>query len=141
MKKTGRLLKHLQECRGDIDTAIEVGQKLDVSLFKPGDLVDVIGVSKGKGFAGGMKRHGFRGGPKSHGQSDRARAPGSIGGTTFPGRGDTGKRMAGHMGDERVTVRGLKVVQADPERNLLLVKGAVPGMRNALVTVVKSIKS
>ena len=116
---------------------IKVGDKIDVGLFKEGDLVNVTGVSKGKGFAGVVKRHGFAGGPKTHGQSDRHRAPGSIGATTSPGRVLKGKRMAGHMGTEKVTVTKLKVFKADPERNLLLVKGAVPGAKNGLVLIEK----
>ena len=97
----------------------------------------MIGTSKGKGFAGVMKRHGFRGGPRTHGQSDRARAPGSIGPGTTPGRVYKGTRMAGRMGNERVTVKALEVVQADPERNLLVIKGSVPGPNGGLVMIRK----
>ncbi len=118
--------------------AAEVGQKIDVSLFKAGDLVDVTGISKGKGFAGVVKRHHFAGGPKTHGQSDRHRAPGSIGATTSPGRVFKGMRMAGHMGDQQVTAPNLEVFEADPARNLLLVKGAVPGSRKGLLLIKKS---
>jgi len=138
LKNVG-LLKHLREFEASDIDSIEVGQKVDASIFEPGDLVDVTGISKGKGFAGVVKRYHFAGGPKTHGQSDRHRAPGSIGATTSPGRVFKGKRMAGHMGDERVTVRRLKVVEADAERNLLLVHGAVPGARMGLVTIRKSI--
>src|SRR6185503_18826979 len=106
---------------------VEIGQKLDASLFKVGDLVDVVGTSKGKGFAGVVKRHHFRGGPRTHGQSDRHRAPGSSGSTTTPGRVLKNSRRAGHMGSDRVTVQALKVVLVDVERNLLGVHGAVPG--------------
>ena len=95
----------------------------------------MCGVSKGKGFAGAVKRHHFAGGPKTHGQSDRHRAPGSIGAGTYPSRVFKGMRMAGHMGAARTTVRRLKVVEADPERSLLLLKGAVPGGRGALLTI------
>jgi large subunit ribosomal protein L3 len=95
-------------------------------------------MSKSKGFAGVVKRHGFAGGPKTHGQSDRHRAPGSIGSTTSPGRVLKGTRMAGRMGNDRVTVRGLEVRMADAERNLLLVKGAVPGYKNGLLLIKKS---
>jgi large subunit ribosomal protein L3 len=137
LKKLGQF-KHLREFRVADTKAIKVGGKVDVSLFKEGDLVDITGISKGKGFAGVVKRHGFAGGPKTHGQSDRHRAPGSIGATTSPGRVLKGKRMAGHMGNSRVTVRHLEVYKADPERNLLLVKGAVPGARNGLVLIEKS---
>lgn len=137
LKKVG-MLKHLREFAVDDIESVQVGQVIDVSIFKPGDFVDVTGISKGKGFAGVVKRHGFAGGPKTHGQSDRHRAPGSIGATTSPARVFKGKKMAGHMGNERVTVRRLKVVEADVERNLLLVRGSVPGAKNRLVTVRKS---
>jgi len=129
--------EYLREFRVADTEAIKVGDKVDVSLFKQGDLVDISGVSKGKGFAGVVKRHHFAGGPKTHGQSDRHRAPGSIGATTSPGRVLKGMRMAGHMGTNRVTVRHLEVYKADPERNLLLVKGAVPGAKNGLVLIEK----
>ncbi|MFC2039195.1 50S ribosomal protein L3 [Chloroflexota bacterium] len=137
LKKVG-MLKYLREFRAvDVDS-IEAGHRVDVGMFRVGDLVDVSGTSKGRGFAGGVKRHGFAGGPKTHGQSDRHRAPGSIGATTTPGRVWKGLRMAGHMGSRRVTVRKLKVVDADLERNLLLVRGAVPGSRKGLLTIRKS---
>lgn len=106
-------------------------------ILKVGDLVNVIGVSKGKGFAGVVKRWGFRGGPKTHGQSDRERAPGSIGSTTTPGRVYKGKKMAGRMGGERVTLRNLQVVNIDPEKNILSVYGLVPGSRGGLLIVEK----
>lgn len=128
--------KYLREFRVDDIGDIEV--KVDVSLFKEGDLVDVTGTSKGKGFAGVVKRYGFAGGPKTHGQSDRHRHPGSIGATTSPGRVFKGTRMAGRMGGQRVTVRKLEVLRADPERNLLLIKGAVPGAKNGLLLITKS---
>jgi large subunit ribosomal protein L3 len=137
LKKLG-MLKHLREFKTSDIESIEIGHKVDVSIFKAGDVVDVSGISKGKGFAGVVKRYHFGGGPKTHGQSDRHRAPGSIGAGTTPGRVLKGQRMAGHMGNERVTVRKLKVIEADPERNLLLVRGAVPGARNGLVTIRKS---
>jgi large subunit ribosomal protein L3 len=107
-------------------------------LFRAGDLVDIAGVSKGKGFAGVVKRYGFAGGPKTHGQSDRHRAPGSIGATTSPGRVLKGTRMPGHMGNQRLTVRNLEVLRIDPDRNLLLVKGAVPGAKSGLLFIGKS---
>jgi large subunit ribosomal protein L3 len=119
------------------DTAYTVGQKLDVTLFAPGDIVDVTGVSKGKGFSGVIKRHHFKRGPKTHG-SDHHRAPGSIGPGTTPGRVYKGMRMAGHMGSARATVKQLRVVRADAERNLLLVKGSVPGAPHALILVKKA---
>src|SRR5664279_3909659 len=116
----------------------EVGQQLNVAeMFAAGDLVDVTGVSKGKGFAGHIKRHHFHRGPKTHG-SDHHRAPGSIGPGTTPGRVYKGMKMAGHMGDERVTTKKLRVVRTDAERNLLLVKGSLPGGRNSLILVKKA---
>ncbi|MCL2678801.1 MAG: 50S ribosomal protein L3 [Dehalococcoidia bacterium] len=130
--------KYLREFRLSDVGDVKVGDKLDVSLFQPGDKITVTGISKGRGFAGGVKRYHFRGGPKTHGQSDRQRAPGSISSTTTPGRVYKGTRMAGHMGNERVTVRNLVVVKADPINNLLLVKGAVPGARNGLLLIGKS---
>ena len=136
LKECGEF-RYLREFRVD-ESEVKVGDKVDVSLFKPGDLIDVTGLSKGKGFAGVVKRHGFAGGPKTHGQSDRHRHPGAIGSTTTPGRVWKGMRMAGRMGGERVTVRHLEVFRADPERNLLLVKGAVPGIRNGLLLIRKS---
>ena len=114
-----------------------VGQTLDVNLFAVGDIIHVTGTSKGKGFAGNIKRNNFRRGPKTHG-SDHHRAPGSIGPGTTPGRVYRGMKMAGHMGDERVTVKKLRVVRVDPDRNLLLVKGSVPGAAHALVLVRKA---
>ncbi len=130
--------KHLREFRVDDTKAIKSGDKVDVSLFKAGDRVDITGVSKGKGFAGVVKRHHFAGGPKTHGQSDRHRHPGSIGASASPGRVLRGTKMAGHMGNSRVTARRLEVFQADPDRNLLVVKGAVPGARNGLLLIKKS---
>lgn len=133
-------LRHLREVRVSDLQGYEVGQKFDASLFSVGDLVDVTGISKGKGFAGVVKRHGFRGGPATHGQSDRARAPGSIGSTTTPGRVLKGMRMAGRMGNERVTVQNLKVILVDPERNLLGLRGTIPGSQDGLVMVRKAVK-
>ena len=106
-------------------------------MFTAGDVIDVTGVSKGKGFSGHIKRHHFKRGPKTHG-SDHHRAPGSIGPGTTPGRVYKGMRMAGHLGDERATVKQLRVVRADAERNLLLVKGSVPGAPNGLILVKKA---
>lgn len=130
--------RYLREFRVEDTEAVKVGDKVDVNLFKAGDLIEVTGVSKSKGFAGVVKRHHFSGGPKTHGQSDRHRHPGAIGSTTSPGRVWKGTRMAGRMGGERVTVLNLEVFRADPERNILLVKGAVPGSRNGLVLIRKS---
>ncbi|HUV52017.1 MAG TPA: 50S ribosomal protein L3 [Dehalococcoidia bacterium] len=132
------LFKHLREFRIEDKPNVDLGHKLDVSLFQPGELVDIIGLSKGRGFAGVVKRHHFSGGPKTHGQSDRHRAPGAVGAGTTPGHVFKGLRMAGHMGNERVTVRHIRVVKADPDRNLLLVSGAVPGARNGLLEIRKS---
>jgi len=130
--------KYLREFRVDDAETIKVGNRVDASLFKNGDLVDITGISKGKGFAGVVKRYHFAGGPKTHGQSDRHRAPGSVGAGTSPGRVFKGQRMAGHMGNSRVTVRHLEVFEADSARNLLLVKGAVPGASNGLLIIRKS---
>lgn len=116
---------------------VEVGTTIDVGIMAPGDMLKVMGRSKGRGFAGGVKRYHFKGGPKTHGQSDRHRAPGSIGSGTFPGRVLKGKRMAGHMGHDQVSALNLKVLSVDPERNLLLVRGAVPGANGGLLIVEK----
>jgi large subunit ribosomal protein L3 len=115
-----------------------VGTSVTVDMFAEGEEVDIIGTSKGKGFGGVMKRHGFHGGQRTHGQSDRARAPGSIGPGTTPGRVYKGTRMAGRMGGDRVTVKALRIVQADPERNLLVVYGSVPGANGGLLMIRKS---
>jgi large subunit ribosomal protein L3 len=130
-------VRYLREFRTDDISSVKRGDKVDVGFLKHGDLVNVTGLSKGRGFAGVVKRHHFAGGPKTHGQTDRHRAPGSIGATTFPGRVLKGKRMAGHMGNRRVTARNLEVIQADPERNLLLVKGTVPGADGGLLVIEK----
>lgn len=128
-------LRYLREFTVVDHSDLSEGQKLDASLFEVGDRVDVVGISKGRGFAGVVKRHGFSGGPKTHGQSDRLRAPGAISAGSTPGRVFKGMRMAGRMGNERVTVHNLEVVLVDPERNLLAVKGAVPGARNGLLII------
>ncbi|MBI2846451.1 MAG: 50S ribosomal protein L3 [Chloroflexi bacterium] len=135
--KKARMLRHLKEFRVSELAEMQVGQNIDVGIFKAGDKIDVTGFSKGKGFAGGVKRHNFRGGPKTHGQSDRLRGPGSIGSTTQPGRVLKGKHMAGHMGNEKVTTQNLTVVEADPSRNILLVEGAVPGGKNGILVIMK----
>jgi large subunit ribosomal protein L3 len=127
----------VREFRVDSIEGYEVGQTLDVSLFEVGELVDVTGVSKGKGFAGTIARHNFKRGPKTHG-SNNYRQPGSIGAGTTPGRVFKGTHMGGHMGDEQVTVKKLRVVKVDPERNLILVRGAVPGARNATLLIRKA---
>ena len=128
-------LRYLREFRVEDHSDLSEGQKLDASVFEVGDLVDVIGVSKGKGFAGVVKRHGFAGGPKTHGQSDRLRTAGAIGAGSTPGRIIKGLRMAGRMGNDRVTVQNLEIALVDPERNLLAVKGAVPGARDGLLII------
>jgi large subunit ribosomal protein L3 len=133
-------VKHLHEFRVDDIAEVAVGQHVGADLFKSGDFVDVTAVSKGRGFAGVVRRHGFHGGPKTHGQSDRHRSPGSIGSTTTPGRVLKGLRMAGQMGSKQVTVRGLKVVDVNPDRGVLLLNGSVPGPRTGLVTVRRSTK-
>jgi large subunit ribosomal protein L3 len=136
LKKSGApLLKHLREFRVKDHSDLELGQAINVDVFEAGDFVDVTGTSKGKGFAGVVKRHHFAGGPKTHGQSDRHRAPGSIGAGTTPGRVFKGMRMPGRMGGERVTVSNLEVMIVDADRNLLVVKGAIPGAKNSLVMV------
>ncbi len=134
MKSLGQF-QYLRELKVDDADEWEVGKKIGVDIFEPGDLVDVSGPSKGRGFAGVMKRHNFHGGPKTHGQSDRARAPGSIGAGTSPGRVIKGKKMAGHMGTNQVTVKSLKVVRSDAAKGYLMVRGAVPGNEGALVKV------
>jgi len=128
----------LREFRVDTTGDLNVGQTLSVSdVFADGDLVDITGVSKGQGFAGTVKRHHFKRGPKTHG-SDNYRKPGSIGPGTTPGRVYKGLRMGGHMGNERVTIKKVRVVRVDPARNLLLVKGSVPGAPGALTFVRKA---
>jgi len=127
-------LRHLREFRvRDLD--VSEGQEIKADVFTKGDIVDVIGTSKGRGFAGGIKRHNFNRQKATHGQSDRERAPGSVGSTTTPGRTYKGKRMAGHMGSDRVTAQNLEVVVVDAGRNLLAVKGSVPGARDSIVIV------
>ena len=137
LARTG-LFRFLREMPVDSLEGLEAGQEVRVEAFQPGEKVDVIGTSKGKGFQGGVKRHGFHGGPRTHGQSDRARAPGSIGAGTDPARVLKGKKMAGHMGNVRVTVKDLEVVEVVPGRNLLLLKGGVPGAPNGLLIIRKT---
>ncbi len=127
-------LRFLREFRSK-EPGLSMGETVTVSVFAVGEAVDVVGTSKGKGFQGGVKRYHFRGGPKTHGQSDRQRAPGSRGSGTTPGRVYKGARGAGHMGSDRVTTQNLKVVLVDPERNLLGVRGAVPGARGGLLLI------
>lgn len=133
-------LRILREIRVKEDEPYDVGQKITVDVFSVGERVDVVGTTKGRGFAGVMKRHGFRGGPKTHGQSDRQRAPGSIGACKTPGKVLKGTRMAGRMGGRRHTMQNLKVVLVDPERNLLAVKGPVPGPKGGLLLITQARK-
>jgi len=130
-------VRDVREFRLEDVSAYSVGQTLDVSQFSAGDSVDITGVSKGKGFAGTIKRHHFKRGPETHG-SDSHREPGSIGGGTTPGKVFKGTRLPGRMGGDRVTVKKATIVRADAERNVLLVKGPVPGARNALIVVRKA---
>lgn len=132
-----KVLREVDLQAGTATQKIELGAQFDAGLFKDGESVDIIGTSKGKGFQGVMKRHGFHGGQRTHGQSDRMRAPGSIGAGTTPGRVLKGTRMAGRMGNARVTAKKLEVIQADPERNLLVVKGSVPGANGGLLMIRK----
>lgn len=136
-KSGGKLFRHLREVKSSDISAVEVGQQFDASLFEEGERINVTGTTKGRGFAGTVKRHGFAGGPKTHGQSDRHRAPGSIGAGTTPGKVLKGLRMSGHMGSVRVTTNNLEVVKSDPGRNLLFIKGSVPGGTNTLLVLTK----
>jgi large subunit ribosomal protein L3 len=133
--------KRLVELRVEDTSGYEVGQELAVDLLQAGDMIDVTAVSKGKGFAGGMKRHNFKGMPATHGTHRTHRKPGSIGACATPAKVFKGTRMAGRMGGEKVTTLNLEVVQADAERNLLLVKGAVPGPKGGLVLVRDAVKA
>ncbi|MED5207583.1 MAG: 50S ribosomal protein L3 [Chloroflexota bacterium] len=133
--KNSKLSRYLREVSTDDTSEFEVGQTIGADIFEAGEKIDVIGKSKGRGFAGTMKRWNFGGGPRTHGQSDRARAPGSIGGGTTPGKVYKGLKMAGHMGNRRITVKGLEIVEVDTDRNLLLVKGGIPGATNSLVQI------
>jgi len=135
--KTNNLppLRALREFRVKNLEDIKAGDVLNASVFAAGENVDVIGTSKGKGFAGAVKRYGFRGGPRTHGQSDRLRAPGASSSTTTPGRVYKGKRGPGHMGNERVTSSNIRVVMVDPERNLIAVHGSVPGPKGGTVVI------
>ena len=134
--KVGVAPKFIREVKAEGE--IKIGDKINVSIFSQQDAVKVTGITKGRGFAGGIKRWGFHGGPKTHGQSDRHRAPGSIGQTTTPGRVFRGKKMAGHYGNQKMTVTGLEVIEVDPTKNLLIIKGSVPGAKNGYVVVEKT---
>ena len=137
----GRLARHLREFEADNIEDHPVGQVLSADVFEPGQIIDVTGTSKGRGFQGVVRRHGFSGGPKTHGQSDRHRAPGSIGAGTDPGHVWKGTRMAGRMGNRRVTVQNLQVVEVLADKHLLLVRGSVPGAKNGLVMVRRGVKA
>ncbi len=140
VRASGHQVKTLREFKADDYSGIEVGQVYKADTFAVGEVIDVTGTSKGRGFQGGMKRHGFHGGPATHGQSDRARAPGSIGSSATPGRVFKGLKMAGHMGHERVTIQNLTVLRVDAERNLLLVEGSVPGPNNGTLLIKRAVK-
>lgn len=129
--------KHLREVKIEGDEIPEEGEEFTVDIFKPGDRINVTGKSIGKGFQGGVRRHGFKGGPKTHGQSDRLRAPGSIGQSSNPSRVFKGTRMAGHMGNRKVTTKNLEIFAVEPEQSLLMVKGVVPGRNNAMLFLSK----
>ncbi len=130
-------LRRFKEFPLGADWEVKLGDVVKADVFKPGDIVKVSGNSKGRGFAGVVKRHGFGGGKKTHGQSDRLRAPGSIGQSSYPSKVFKGVRMGGRMGSKRVSVKGLQVVKVDVENNLLFIKGAIPGSRNSDVEIYK----
>jgi len=137
-KNGAEIKRYLREIRIVGEEMPEKGSKIGVDIFKPGEKVHVSGVSRGLGFQGTVKRHHFKGGPKTHGQSDRLRAPGSVGASSYPSRTFLGQRMAGHMGDNKVTVRNVTVVGVELEQNLLLLSGPIPGHRNTVVYVRKA---
>lgn len=138
-KLGGKILPlFLREIPLDPEENYQIGQEIKAEeIFQVGDLINVTAISKSKGFASAIKRHGFKGGPRTHGQSDRERAPGSIGQTTTPGRVYKGKRMAGRLGGDQVTIRNLKVFKINTENNVLSLTGAIPGRRNTLVKLFK----
>lgn len=136
--KSQNFPRFLREVRVDKEPEVKVGDQVKVSdIFEPGDVVSVTGTSKGKGFAGVVKKHHFRGGPRTHGQSDRERAPGSVGQTTTPGRVYRGKRMAGRMGGQKVTMKNLHVISVNPDINELEISGTIPGSPGSLVLIDK----
>jgi large subunit ribosomal protein L3 len=134
------LVRRLREVRSSDTPAHTLGEVIKADIFKEGDIVDITGVTKGRGFAGGVKRWNFAGGPKTHGQSDRHRAPGSRGSGTTPGRTYRGIKSPGHYGNERVTVQNLKIALVDADRNLIAIRGAVPGAPGGLVLVRDAVK-
>ncbi len=133
-------LRQIREVRSAQSPAYTLGDVVKADIFQEGDIVDVVGISKGRGFAGAVKRHGFSGGPKTHGQSDRHRATGSRGAGTTPGHTFPGSKAPGQMGNQRVTVQNLKIALVDPERNLIAIRGAVPGPRTGLVLISDAVK-
>jgi large subunit ribosomal protein L3 len=139
-KATAPTLRELRELRYENAPTYALGDVIKADVFKEGDIVDVEGISKGRGFQGGVKRYGFAGGPKTHGQSDRHRATGSRGAGTTPGHTWPGARTPGHMGNARITVQNLKIALVDAERNLIAVRGAIPGSRNSLVLIHDAVK-
>lgn len=139
LAKASVLKKHLREFRVDSVEGYTVGQEIKTDMFSAGDKIDVTGISKGKGFQGPIKRHGQSRGPESHG-SRYHRRPGSMGAATDPGRVFKGKKLAGHMGSEKVTIQNLDVVRVDAENNLILVKGAIPGAKGSLITIKQAVK-
>lgn len=132
--------QYLREFRTTDVSDMQIGQEIKADIFKEGDYVDVSGTSKGKGFAGVMKRHNFGGGPATHGQSDRARAPGNIG-SQRPQRVLKGLRMAGHLGNEKITVMKMKIIAVDPQKNYILIEGSVPGVKNSLIVINRTVKA
>ena len=139
LAKAGVLKRHLKEFRVDTVEGYEVGQEIKADLFTAGERIDVTGISKGKGFQGPIKRHGQSRGPESHG-SRYHRRPGSMGACSYPGRVFKNKKLAGHMGSVKITIQNLEVVRVDAEKNLLLIKGAIPGAKGSVVTVKAAIK-
>jgi len=138
LKGAGKVLRTLKEFRLDEVNDLKVGDEINVGIFAKGDIVAVTGRSKGKGFQGTMKRHNFSGGPATHGQKDRLRAPGSIGAGSSPSRVWKGMKMSGQMGNETVTVRNIEVIEIRSDKNILLVKGSVPGSRNGILQLIKA---
>lgn len=138
LKGAGKVLRTLKEFRLEEVKDLKVGDVVNVGIFNKGDILAVTGKSKGKGFQGSMKRHNFSGGPASHGQKDRNRAPGSIGAGSSPSRVWKGMKMSGQMGNENVTVRNIEVVEVRLDKNILLVKGSVPGARNGILQLIKA---
>ena len=140
LAKADVLKKHLREFRVDSVEGYTIGQEIKADIFSAGEKIDVTGISKGKGFQGPIKRHGQSRGPETHG-SRYHRRPGSMGAASFPGRVFKGKKLAGHMGSEKVTIQNLDVVRVDAENNLILVKGAIPGAKGSLITIKQAVKA